>query len=456
LSALPLLADRLAANDLARPDAADATLPTRADIDALRRTIVGLNDNVLSQVQRVAASVERVQINERLREASRIAPKERRVVFIGAPGFAGNIKYAWLDFAQRAKAADVECWFAPQTREQDDLCKALGVPYFPFDWTTWTREHTGAALRTAVRVVETHYTEIAPANPHQHALFFGAREVQLWHGISIKEIALRSNVPLARMTLGHAQNLASCQMDVFCGASAQAEQEWRRWFVFERYANIGYPRNDVLLRTPTELDLLNVDTAALGAARAVRARGGKVFFYTPTFRDAGSTAWLRPEWLNTVASGLARHGHLLLVNLHPFEQGLQPQYEKLCPQVGFVAVRTDIYPLLRETDALVTDYSSLMFDYLLTGKPIVWFRPDHEAYVGQSRALYDGKIEQPLGPQTGTAEELLRECIAVDRQNPAYAEIRAELRDRLFDLQDDRAGERTSQLILAELERTLA
>jgi CDP-glycerol glycerophosphotransferase len=452
--------ERFAANDCgAVPAAAPASgVPSREELAALQKSIVELNRNVLAQLRHVALAVENGQVNERLREAARISPKERRVAFIGGPGFAGNIKYAWLDFAQRAKAWDVECWFAPQTAEQDEFAKALGVPHFPYDWRQWTREHTGAALRTAVRVIDTHHTAIACANPYQHSLFSGAHEVQLWHGISIKEIALRSNVPLQRMSLGHAQNLASCRMELFCGASAAAEPEWRRWFNFDRYANLGYPRNDVLLREPTELDLLNVDTAALTAARTVRDRGGKVFFYAPTFRDvrdAGGAMWLQPDTLNALADGLARHGHLLLVNLHPFEQGMQPQFEAACPRVGFVAARTDIYPLLRQADALVTDYSSLMFDFLMTGRPIIWFRPDHEHYIAKSRALYDGKLDRPLGPLATQVDDLVRECAAVDRQNPAYAEIRGELRDQLFDIQDAGASERTSALVLAEVERVL-
>ncbi len=423
---------------------------------ALQAQIGELGRSVLAQLRSVALAFETTQINDSLREASRIAPKDRRVVFIGAGGFAGNIKYAWLDFSQRAKALDIDCWFAPQTRDQEELMKALGVQHFPFDYTAWTREHTGLALRTAVRVIESHYASHMMPNPYQHALFSGAHEVQLWHGISIKEIALRAAPALGRMTTAHAQNLASCRMDVFCGSSAQAEVEWRRWFSFDRYANVGYPRNDVLLRTPNELDLLNVDTAALNAARRVRAAGRKVFFYAPTFRDGGSGAWLQPQDLNDLARGLAQQGHLLLVNFHPFEQPLQPQYEARCPGVGFVQAGTDIYPLLGETDALVTDYSSLMFDYLMTGQPVLFWRPDHEAYVTQSRALYDAKLDRPIGVETTTIPELVRACHALHAEPAELVINRHAMRERLFDAQDSDAARRTSELIAAEVERVLA
>ncbi len=432
-----------------------AGLPQDA-VTALQAQIGELGRSVLTQLRSVALAFETTQINDSLREASRIAPKDRRVVFLGASGFAGNIKYAWLDFCQRATEMDIDCWFAPQTRDQEALMKTLGVQYFPLAHTDWAREHTGLALRTAVRVTESHYAGYTMPNPYQHALFSGAHEVQLWHGISIKEIALRAPPALGKMTLAHAQNLASCRMDVFCGSSAQGEAEWRRWFSFERYANIGYPRNDVLLREPSQLDLLNVDTAALNAMRRVRGGGGKVFFYAPTFRDGGTGAWLKPEDLSELARGLAQQGHLLIVNLHPLEQVLQPQYESRCPGVGFVTAGTDIYPLLGETDALVTDYSSLMFDYLMTGKPVLFWRPDHEAYITQSRELYDGKLDRPIGIETTTIPELVRACHALDAEPAELVINRHAMRERLFDTPDSDASRRTSELIAAEVERVLA
>ncbi|HEX4511586.1 MAG TPA: CDP-glycerol glycerophosphotransferase family protein, partial [Burkholderiaceae bacterium] len=279
MSALPHLAEQRASNETLPGHPGAYALPSREEVRGLRDSVAEMNDNLAAQVRMMALAVENVQINERLGVAARISPKERRVVFIGSQGFGGNIKYAWLDFACRAKEWGVECWFAPQTPEQDTLAQSLGLSYFPHDWKKWTREHTGLALRTAVRVTDTHFTALASPNPYPHALFSGAHEVQLWHGISIKEIALRSTMPLGRMSVDHAQNLASCRMEAFCGSSAAAESEWRRWFNFDRYANLGYPRNDVLLREPTELDLLNVDTVALRAARRVHALGGKVFFY---------------------------------------------------------------------------------------------------------------------------------------------------------------------------------
>ncbi len=457
MSAIAALANPRAPLGFPLPPAPADDAATRSELEALRKTVAELNGTVLQHLRTLHAAQERDRINERLTRISQITPKDRRVVFIGSTGFAGNIKYAWLDFAQRAQALGIECWFAPQTREQDALMKTLGVNHFPVDWTTWTREHTSAALRTAVRVIDTHYTAIASPNPYQVALFSGAAEVQLWHGISIKEIALRANVGLAQMTLAHAQNLASCgDMSVFVGSSAQAEGEWRRWFAFDRYANVGYPRNDVLLREPTELDLLNVDTAALAACRTVRSRGGKVFFYTPTYRDSGNGSWLHPEALNEAARGLARHGHLLLVNLHPLEQRHQPRLEAQCPGVGFVAPGTDIYPLLTSTDALVTDYSSLMFDYLMTQRPVLLWRPDHDAYVADSRELFDEKVRAPLGATVTTADELVAACVLLAEEPAEFAANRDALRARLFDHPDSLAGERTSALIAAEVERVLA
>jgi CDP-glycerol glycerophosphotransferase len=51
------------------------------------------------------------------------------------------------------------------------------------------------------------------------------------------------------------------------GTAAAGEAEWRRWFAFERYAPIGYPRNDVLYREPTAADLAGCDRDTYDRAR---------------------------------------------------------------------------------------------------------------------------------------------------------------------------------------------
>jgi CDP-glycerol glycerophosphotransferase len=386
-----------------------------------------------------------------LERTSRLHPKERRVVFVGTVYLGDNVKYAWLAFRERAKALGIESWFLPQDEAQEKLVRATGEACFPHKFTDWSADHLHAALSAAVVVTSDHFLN---PNPYAAAVLAGARHVQLWHGVSIKEIGLRNLAPLKHMSPRFAKVLATCgPFASFVGTAAAAEGEWRRWFGFDRYAAIGYPRNDVLHREPTEGDLINVDRAAHDRARAARAAGKRVILYAPTFRDANRAKWIVEAGLGRVARELERRGDCLLVNLHPVEQPHAAELAPALPGVTFVTPRTDLYPLLRQADALVTDYSSVMFDYLHLDRPILLFRPDHQDYTERSRKLFDAKLATLPGPVAPDAQALLNLLAKKDLPDASHAAARKALRDSLFDHHDGAAGQRLADLLVDELDR---
>lgn len=459
--------DQLAAHAATQPAAAapaPAPAPAAAPDAALQRRVTTLElrmpeirelrTELETQLRTLRAEIDTERMRVALAHVSRIQPKRRTVVFAGRDYFGDNLKYAYLGALEAARSRGFECWYLPHDAEQEQLVAALGGRCLPADATTWTAAHMTAALEAAVLVVCDHLTTQFHPNPYAAALFAGARWVQLWHGISIKEVGLQNHVGIAQLTPHFAQVLASCGTYAsFLGSSAAAEAEWRRWFSFERYAAIGYPRNDVLHRAPTPRDLVNVDTDTLAAMRHTRARGGRAVLYVPTFRD-GRPEWIRDIGLAELANALGARGDRLVVNLHPYEHWMLGELRDTFPQVHFVRERSDLYPLLAETSVLVTDYSSLMFDFLALDRDIVFFRPDHATYVSGSRALYDAKVERLPGAVASNVRELLG---VLYRGAPgADAQVRRELMHRLFDRVDGHATDRLLDLIDDELARALA
>lgn len=407
---------------------------------------IGALNGRLAELEQQAALERSCRDLERV---SRMHPKERAVVFVATTYLGCNVKYAWLAFRERAKAEGITAWFLPQNAEQERMVKNLGERCFPLRHADWSAEHVHAALAAAVVVTCDHFLN---PNPYAPALLAGARHVQLWHGISIKEIGLRNLAPLRNMTPRYARVLATTgPYQRLVGTAASAEAEWRRWFAFDGYAPIGYPRNDVLLREARPEDLLNVDTGMLAAARAAREAGKRVVLYAPTFRDAKRGVWAVEAGLERLAKALAERGDLLIVNLHPVEQPMIPQLAEAVPSARFVAPRTDIYPLLPHTTELVTDYSSVMFDYLLLDRPVILFRPDHADYQARSRTLFDDKLDVKPGPTVTSVNELLAALRNRSAESAAHARHRRELRERLHDHTDGRAGERLAALLVEEV-----
>lgn len=403
------------------------------------------------QLRELQTQLDLERSNRDLAEVSRMHPKERIVVFVGGTRFGNNVKYAWLAAQAQAAALDAECWFLPMDAAQAECIAQTGGHCFPVAAADWTAEHLHTALAAAVAVIDDHLLNI---NPHAHALLAGARQVQLWHGVSIKEIGLRNLAGLAQMSPHFARVLRTCgPFSRFVGTSAGQEDEFRRWFAFGQYAPIGYPRNDVLLREPTALELLNVDMQAYGLADAQLQQGRRVFLYAPTFRD-GNPGWLLQAGLQQLAEAVAAAGDLLIVNLHPVEQPLVPKLAAVMPQVSFVRGGTDVYPLLAKTTALITDYSSIMFDYLLLDRPVLLFRPDHAAYTTRSRKLFDAKLANPPGPVATTAPELLT-LVKAGKESAAARQARHALRASLHDHQDGQSGARLVGLLAEELAAAL-
>lgn len=422
--------------EVRQPPAAEAT---SAALQALHARLCELEQQLW--LERSTRDLERV---------SRMHPKRRIVVFVGTTYFGCNVKYAYLAVLRREAELGFEAWFLPYNAEQERLVNALGGRSLPTRHADWSAAQLHTVLSAALVVTSDH---LLNPNPYAAALLAGARQLQLWHGVSIKEIGLR-NLPGGR-SLGPqlGRVLATCgPFARLLGTAAAAEGEWRRWFAFERYAAIGYPRNDVLYREPSEAELAGCDRDTYARACVVRARGRRVILYAPTFRD-GRPEWVLQAGLERIAQAAAQRGDLLIVNLHPVESPLLTQLRPVLPQVAFVQPRTDLYPLLGQSSALVTDYSSLMFDYLHLDRPLLFFRPDHEAYTQQSRKLFDDKLSALPGPlfddAAGLAQALKRDDLA---QTTTHVQARAALRAQCFDHADGGSAER----LLAVLEDELA
>jgi CDP-glycerol glycerophosphotransferase len=419
--------------------------------DAVATTELG---GLLSRIQQLESQFRLQSACADLAQTSRFHPKRASVVFVGTTYFGCNAKYGWLGFRDAARKAGVECFFLPQTAAQEAAVRSLDEACFPADPNDWKPADITAALSAAVVVTCDH---LLNPNPFAASMLAGARHVQLWHGISIKEIGLGNLRPLREMSPHVAKVMATCgPFKQFIGTSAAQELEFRRWFALERYAPIGYPRNDVLLREPTEGDLLGVDTAVLARARNARRAGGRVVLYAPTFRDARRGVWIVEAGLERIATELEKRGDTLLVAMHPVEAQLIPQLQAAVPSARFVTPRTDLYPLLREADVLVTDYSSIMFDFLLLDRPVILYRPDHDDYVLRSRQLYDEKLlDAKPGPLTATLDQLLAALRQPDALGARHAGDRAALRQRLFDHVDGSASERLNALLLDEIRQSL-
>jgi CDP-glycerol glycerophosphotransferase (TagB/SpsB family)/glycosyltransferase involved in cell wall biosynthesis len=174
------------------------------------------------------------------------------------------------------------------------------------------------------------------------------------------------------------------------------------WMPIEDVHAIGVPRTDMFF--DTEL------VASTGAA--IRERYGirpeqKVVLFAPTFRGNGQKVahydFDLVDWA-ALAAALGDDA-VMLVKIHPFVRDIPAVFEKH-PQFIDVSAEREINELLFATDVLVTDYSSVIFEFALLRRPIVFHVPDLEEYQG-ARDFYYPFSYYLCGPTTRTTEELI-------------------------------------------------
>lgn len=168
-------------------------------------------------------------------------------------------------------------------------------------------------------------------------------------------------------------------------------------------ARLGIPRTDLFF-----------DEERVARTRAeVRRRyripeGRRVVLFAPTFRGNTIAAARSPEELDIgVLRRALGEDHVLLYRAHPFVGPWTSDDPELAGFVIDVSDHDDVNELLLVADVLVTDYSSVIYEFALLGRPMAFFAPDHAAYEAERGFYVDYTASMP-GPVFTASEDLAR------------------------------------------------
>ncbi|WP_433222692.1 CDP-glycerol glycerophosphotransferase family protein [Microtetraspora malaysiensis] len=358
----------------------------------------------------------------------RVVPRRRDLVLFEADcgrGYTGHPRYIHEEIRRRGLPLRA-VWSVSAHRKN-----------FPAD-VTKVRRMSWRYLWTMARAgwwVDSHGMPLGFPKPP------GTRYLQTWHGQGSKSVGLdspdlRGDFPGPREQWR--ANVA--RWDALVAPSA----EFERIFVpANEYAGpllrFGSPRCDVLVRGDA------------GAAARVRSRleideGVRILLYAPTYRDRAKhsgrsvrvdldrlAAELHPEWA-------------LVLRTHPVERFAVP--ERLRHFVRAAGGYPEINDLILAADALLTDYSSVMCDFAVTGKPIVLYTDDWEEYRQVERGLHHDLTEIAPGPCVTTTDELVR--VLRDLPTPLHDERYAAFREMWCARETGEAAARVVDAFFAE------
>ncbi|MFX1393998.1 MAG: CDP-glycerol glycerophosphotransferase family protein [Promethearchaeota archaeon] len=204
----------------------------------------------------------------------------------------------------------------------------------------------------------------------------------------------------------------------------------------DRIAITGYPRNDILINHTKELD--NHIKKKLGIKKDY-----DVILYAPTFRDYKYKPPLTEEFLEKLERFLLEKKKFFLYKPHPFTQNVDLSNYK---NVISIERNVDILDLLIISDVLITDYSSVFYDYLLTMRPIIFFAEDLEKYTEVRDFYYDYESFIP-GPLVRSGDELIQVLKNFDQWESKFREKRKLMRDQFNKYHDGRSTERIVELL---------
>ncbi len=171
----------------------------------------------------------------------------------------------------------------------------------------------------------------------------------------------------------------------------------------------------------------------------------KLILYAPTFRDDEVN---NPKVMLDIDKWVegTNENSILLLKLHPhvavaFDDSILKNYDN---RVINVSRYEDINTLLFVSDALITDYSSIIFEYILLDRPIYFYAYDLAKFQNDSRGFYEDYEEYVPGVTVNTTDELIK---AMNRQDK-YGDKRAEFLKSSYKYTDGKSTDRLISLLL--------
>ncbi|MFI8192122.1 CDP-glycerol glycerophosphotransferase family protein [Streptomyces sp. NPDC085946] len=263
----------------------------------------------------------------------------------------------------------------------------------------------------------------------------GSVHLQTQHGTPLKTMGVdQSTYPVVAAATGSFARLLGRvdRWDYNLSANRHSTQMWERAFPgsYEQL-EYGYPRNDVYY-TATAADVARV-RAELGVPE-----GSTAVLYAPTHRDYRTGFETGGLDLEAFCAAAGEDVVVLLRAHYFYDRGGRAGGGG---RVIDVTAHRSSEEVCLAADALVTDYSSIMFDYANLDRPIVVYADDWDVYR-ETRGVYFDLMAAPPGPVARTPEELARVFRDGSYADAASAARRTAFRERFCEFDDGRAAER--------------
>jgi len=260
----------------------------------------------------------------------------------------------------------------------------------------------------------------------------GQKYIQTWHGTPLKRLGrdIVDVVP-TRSYLKMMDREASF-WDYLVSPSKYCSEIFPTTFGYSgKIIETGYPRNDILINRSGDRDVIR---ASLGITDPKQL----VVLYAPTWRDTNRTATGNWKPVNFLSGSLGPNITLLFrghTNTH------QAHSEKVAEGAVDVTNYANVAELYLAADVLITDYSSSMFDFSVSGKPMIFLVPDLEQYLSKRGFYFDFEKLAP-GPILRDDSKLSETLENLESIKTTYAKRYQAWQQKFNYLEDGQASKR--------------
>jgi CDP-glycerol glycerophosphotransferase (TagB/SpsB family) len=229
--------------------------------------------------------------------------------------------------------------------------------------------------------------------------------VQLWHGIPLKKIGLDAITTVGgfRTAFRGLKRSLGLEYDLVTSTGHECSVKFESAFLLtgDEIKITGFPRNEVFnqKRTPSKSFLFKC-------------------IYMPTFRGFPGSEFtlLKETELSKINSQLEAKGIEITIRPHPVNV-LTERYISLVSSLSNIKISNcdDIYSDIGTYDCLITDFSSIYFDFLLSNKPIVFFPYEMDNYKKNDRSLYYEYADVTIEPYCNTWSQVLDRVVEISK-----------------------------------------
>lgn len=264
--------------------------------------------------------------------------------------------------------------------------------------------------------------------------------LQTWHGTPLKRLG--RDIPNNYLTKSYLDTMdrEATYWDYLISPSPFCTEVFPSSFGYQgNIIETGYPRNDRLSK------ITGTQRQQIRERIGVSDPSTFVVMYAPTWRDYNRSATGNWQSVNFMDENIELpEGFQMIYRGHTNTHAVHNA------GVAGRAIDVTLYPDVTElyiaADVLITDFSSVMFDYTVTGKPILFLAPDLERYRSERGFYFDFEALAP-GPILNTDAEVLQALGRIDQISKLYEPRYRAWQEKFNSLEDGNAAKRVVDIV---------